>query len=214
MGAYHAGFDVIGVDNDYHPEYPFTFDLADATTYPLDEFDLLMGSPPCHDHSVLRYSTGRDHGTAWMLDHTIERFQATGLPWVVENVPGAQMDGLYTVTLCGSMFGLGATCRDGQYRQLRRHRKFASNRPLSAPRPCEHIGEPVGVYGKGGPGRRYRAGHLRPDTNRRAGYQGYRDEAMVAMGIDWMPFESLAQAIPPVYSQHLAAQLLSEMATR
>lgn len=51
MGYYLAGFTVIGVDIEPQPRYPFTFVQADATTYPLDGFDALTGSPPCDDYT-------------------------------------------------------------------------------------------------------------------------------------------------------------------
>jgi DNA (cytosine-5)-methyltransferase 1 len=209
-GYHRAGFEVVGVDNEPHPDYPFEMIVADATTFPLDGFDAYAGSPPCHDHSSLRHGQAAEHGTAWMLAHTIARFRATGRPWVVENVDSADLAGELRIVLCGSQFGLGTVCRDGVYRQLRRHRQFASNVLLLQPGRCRHKGEPIGVYGNGGPGRRDRAG-IRADTGRRAGYQGYRDECPAAMGIDWMKHHDLAQAIPPAYTEYIGHQLLEAM---
>lgn len=210
MGYHLAGFEVVGVDSEPHPDYPFEFVLADANTYPLEGFDAYAASPPCHDHSSLRHGQVAAHGTGWMLAHTLERLKAAGRPWIVENVGSADLAGELRVVLCGSQFGLGTVCRDGEYRQLRRHRQFASNVLLMAPGLCRHKGEPIGVYGNGGPGRRDRSGR-RSDTGRRAGYQGYRDESKAAMGIDWMRQEDLSQAIPPAYTEFLGAQLLADI---
>jgi DNA (cytosine-5)-methyltransferase 1 len=118
-----------------------------------------------------------------------------GKPWVIENVPGAPL--LDPITLCGSMFGLGAQCRDGVWRYLRRHRLFESNRPIKPPGLCDHSGWCVGVYGNGGGGL---ANHYE--------YNGTKAEAQAAMGIHWaMPRSALSQAIPPAYTEWLGGQL-------
>src|SRR5262245_38249826 len=66
VGYHRAGFDVVGVDINPQPNYPFEFHQADAMTYPLDGFDAYHGSPPCNDHSALRVTsavaTGRRGG--------------------------------------------------------------------------------------------------------------------------------------------------------
>jgi DNA (cytosine-5)-methyltransferase 1 len=57
--------------------------------------------------------------------------KASGLPYVIENVEGAAL--VDPVVLCGSMFDLGATTKDGTRFHLERHRKFETNWPLRAP---------------------------------------------------------------------------------
>jgi DNA (cytosine-5)-methyltransferase 1 len=194
MGYYRAGFDVVGVDIKRQRHYPFTFVRADAMTYPLDGFDVVAGSPPCRDHSPLAYVHG-DAGTAWMLHATVERLRAWGGPWVVENVAGADLPG--SLTLCGSEFGLRAAGRT-----LRRHRQFASSVFLMGAGGCHCRGHDIGgVYGHGGGA-----------TGR--GFKFAKGPASEAMGIDWMSTRELAQAIPPVMTEHIGEQLLAHIGAR
>ena len=79
VGYHRAGFDVVGVDHRPQPRYPFEFHRADAMTFPMDGYDAIHASPPCHDHSPLSGPGGKD-GTGWMLTATRERLASTGLP--------------------------------------------------------------------------------------------------------------------------------------
>ena len=116
-----------------------------------------------------------------------------GVPYVIENVVGARAHMLSPVMLCGSSFGL----------KVRRHRLFESNVNLSG-LPCDHAsqGRAVGVYGS--PERRQ---YYRQDGTPRNRKAGSVDEARDAMGIDWMSWSDLTEAIPPAYTKHLGAQL-------
>lgn len=193
MGYYLAGFDVLGVDIRPQPRYPFPFVQADAMTYPLDGFDVLTGSPPCHDHTSITAVTGVPDGTGWMLDATIERFRETGKPYVVENVERADMPG--SLTLCGSEFGLRAGGRI-----LRRHRRFTSNVFLMGAGGCHCRGHEVGgVYGNGGGGVQTR------------GHKFTIKDAREAMGIDWMTTREICLAIPPAYTRHIGEQLIEAL---
>lgn len=193
MGYHRAGFDVMGVDIKPQPRYPFTFIQFDAMTYPLEGFDAIHASPPCQDHSVTQNFTTSRHGSGWMLAATRERLIASGLPWVIENVPGAPMRADYK--LCGCMFGL---------RRLKRERWFETSwHGFDMRPPCLHL-EPVITV----------AGHDVPSHQRKFGRSITLDERKEAMGIDWMGRDELAQAIPPAFTEYIGAQLLDHMASR
>lgn len=172
----------------------------------LRSFDAIHASPPCQAYSVLRRANP-DAIYPDLISPTRELLKATGLPWVIENVPGAPLD--YSITLCGSMFGLGAGDR-----QLRRHRLFETSFPILQPS-CQHEGEAIGVYG-GGPVGRYtfENGAKKDYYNRRGGYQGTIAEKREAMGIDWMSAKEINQAIPPAYTELIGHQLATYLSTR
>jgi hypothetical protein len=114
MGYHRAGFDVVGVDINPQPHYPFEFHQGDAMTWPLDGFDAIHASPPCKAFTRAGWSAhfGYHDRHDDLLTPTRTRLVLQPAPWVIENVPGSPM--APSVVLCGSNFGLN----------LRRHRWF------------------------------------------------------------------------------------------
>lgn len=192
MGYHRAGFEVVGVDIDPQPNYPFEFHQADAFEYFHEhwkEFDVIHASPPCHDHTPLKSRAGED-GTGWMLPKMRELCASLPIPYVIENVMGAHM--LPDLILCADRhFGLRTV----------RHRQFESNVFLiqpphppghSAPtstkkrRPCFDAGMLISITGDVG-------SWLGP----------------ACMGIDWMTGSELSQAIPPAYTEYIGRQIMA-----
>lgn len=198
-GYAQAGFEVVGVDIEPQPRYPFEFVQADAMTFPLDGFDAIHASPPCQDHSALR-STHDAHGTGWMLLATVERLRASGVPWVIENVPGAKMN--TGLILCGTQFDLKTISKEKGEVWLRRHRLFQSSHLLwSPPRRCTCASRKIiGVYGNGDGGGR--------------GWKGSHADRKAVMGIDWMNRNELSQSIPPAYTRFIGLQLLDALSSK
>lgn len=196
-GYHRAGFEVVGVDIEPQPHYPFEFHQADAMVFPLDGFDAIHASPPCHDKTTLRHISG-DDGTGWILAATINRLDASGLPYVVENVVGARADmGDRWVSLCGASFGLRTHTNQHGDVWLKRHRLFASNVGLLVPE-CRCRGKRIiGVYGHGDGGGR--------------GWKGSFVNRKAVMGIDWMTRAELSQAIPPAYTEWIGQQLMEHI---
>lgn len=196
-GYRHAGFDVLSVDITPMPAAPGPMVVADALEYLRDhwtEFDAVHASPPCRDHTALAHRVGKT-GSGWLLGATLDALRALPLPWVVENVAGADMP--VDLLLCGTEFDLNVVTSDGQRRWLRRHRKFAASFPLMGAGGCRHDRKPVvGVYGTGGGGQMTR------------GYKADRREACEVMGMPWATRAGVSQAIPPVFTEFIGAQLL------
>jgi DNA (cytosine-5)-methyltransferase 1 len=201
MGYYRAGFDVVGVDIEPQPNYPFEFHQADAIEYLREhghEFDAVHASPPCQAHSALKTSwNAREHLD--LVPDTRAALQEFASPWVIENVEGAPL--IDPIRLCGSMFGLGIPGF-----QLRRHRLFELSPDLFILTPhCQHDGPVVGVYGD----------HLRSRGHWRKGAdfpgQDKVQLASVALGADWMTWHGLSQSIPPAYTEFIGHQLIKAL---
>jgi DNA (cytosine-5)-methyltransferase 1 len=188
MGYHRAGFDVVGVDISPQPRYPFEFHQGDAMTWPLDGYDAIHASPPCQDHT--RQYVAREHGTGWMLAATRERLKASGVPWVLENVPGAPMQP--NLVICGCVVGLP---------DLERERWFETWPMLFDLRPqCQHDRPVISVTGTGTP----------TGTWKVYGSLGLADFQRV-MGIDWMNRAELSQAIPPAYTEYIGRHMFAAL---
>lgn len=202
VGYHRAGFEVVGIDIAPQRNYPFRFiqgnalDLAagiDAFgVLSLERFrgfeiDAIHASPPCQAYSSMtNCRPGLKKTYPDWIAPVRELLEATGLPYVIENVPGAPMRA--DVTLCGQMFGL----------PLYRHRLFESNAPLAQPDHPDHV-IPAS-----------RAGHWKPGTIISvSGHVAPISVARLAMGIDWTTREELAEAIPPAYTEHVGRDLMT-----
>jgi len=129
VGYHRAGFDVVGVDIDHQEEYPFEFVQGNALEYVKEhghKFDVIHASPPCQ-HFTKYKNCRKDIAERYedLIQPTRDVLQASGKPYVMENVVGSPL--LAPITLCGSMFGL----------DVRRHRLFESNMELTPPK-CDH----------------------------------------------------------------------------
>ena len=211
-GLQLAGFHVTGVDIAPQPRYVGdAFIQANALDVDLEGYDFIWASPPCQAFTMLRHMpTAHKHPN--LIPQTRRKLVAAGVPWVIENVPGAPLGRSGNlITLCGSMFNLGIP-----EAQLWRHRIFESNIPLFVDRQCSHRGSPVGVYGGGGDNRRFGVvtitGHT-GGTRKRGNLQQYNvAQRSRAMGIDWMTNAELSQAIPPAYSRFIGQQVMAALA--
>jgi DNA (cytosine-5)-methyltransferase 1 len=216
VGYHRAGFDVVGVDVVAQPNYPFHFHRGDALdalrvyltrdagidgSRAWQPFDAIHASPPCKRFTAAR---GDRHANRLFEPHTdylrptLAALSAVALPWIVENVPNAPMPP-GAVTLCGSSFDL----------DVRRHRLFASNVPIRG-LACRHADQERGRYPS--------LDWERRSSGRRAAvvgvhgseqYPGHHADAAAAMGIDWMPWDRLTQAVPPAYTEYLGRQLIA-----
>jgi site-specific DNA-cytosine methylase len=198
MGWHRAGWDVVGVDHEPQPDYPFEFHQDDARDFfaaNWRSFEAAHASPPCQASTALTKGTNKGREYVDHIPETRRLLHASGLPSVIENVQGAAVRP--DLTLCGEMFGLDVI----------RHRYFELDGFLAMqPEHVPHRGRVRGwrhgtyydgpylaVYGEGGG-------------------KGSVTEWQAAMGIDWTDDrKAIAEAIPPAYTQHIGEQLMAHL---
>lgn len=188
MGWYLAGFEVTGIDVVPQPRYPFAFHQGDAVEFIRahgHEYDLIAGSPPCRRYSNTQRIRGNEHPD--LIGPTREAMQATGRPYIIENVEDAGPELLDPILLCGRMFGL----------RTYRHRLFESSLPLAARLHPRHLA-PVAKMG-----RPVRDGEFMHVVGNFAGV----DLAREVMGMPWASRDGLREAIPPAYTEFLGRQV-------
>ncbi|MES9606171.1 DNA cytosine methyltransferase [Actinomadura sp. NPDC000929] len=202
MGYYLAGFEVVGVDVESQPNYPFAFVRGDAIEFIKahgHEFHAGHGSPPCQGYSTLNAYNHKDY--PHLIAPTRQAFQAAGLPYVIENVQAAAGELIDPVTLCGPMFGLA----------MYRHRAFETSFPFTAPAHPAH----TALCARNG----YLPTPDRPFMSIHGGRhsRAWQNAAADAMAMSWtrvptggdIPrgIREVCEAIPPAYTHRLGAAL-------
>ena len=192
MGYHRAGFKVVGVDNRPQKRFPFEFHQADALTFPLDGFDAIHASPPCQRFSAASNIHGKpSERHPDLIDWTRVRLLTSGVPFVIENVPGAPLSN--PVMLCGTMF-------DGL--RVYRHRLFECHGfTFPQPRPCNHTHRMEKSKGE------YHTLEKSPYITC-TGHSFQAKSGRIAMKIDWMTRAELSQAIPPAYTNWIGEHLI------
>ena len=183
MGLHRAGFDVIGIDIEPQPRYPFRFIQADALNPPLDlrSADLVWASPPCQRYSV---SSNNERARGKEYPDLVDpvRQMLAGLPGLtaIENVIGAPLR--RDLILDGTMFP--------ELRVIRR-RIFELN--FFVLQPTSRIRRGLIAQGYSCVVGGGRCSGAPKEAN------AWHTEAAKrkAMGIDWMRRHELNQAIPP-----------------
>jgi DNA (cytosine-5)-methyltransferase 1 len=214
-----AGFYVYAVDIEPQPRNPFPFHQGDAVSVlarllnggsvrftrkdgthedlTLGDFDGIHASPPCQAFSAMKHMPdAKEHPE--LIEPIRDLLQKVDVPWVIENVVGAPLEG--AIVLCGTMFGLGAAGF-----ALQRHRQFETNFDIEAPGVCDHSKPTIGIYG----------GHVRCRSskfwrNTGADFPGYDKRALAveAMGgTHWMTMNQMSEAIPPAYAHYVGKHM-------
>jgi len=212
-GYVAAGFVPFGTDIRPQSNYPYEFKQGNALEILKDlefvrSFDLIHASPPCQKHTRaqhLRNAQGGKSKYEDLLTPTLALLRASGVPWVVENVPGAPgMEN--AVVECGSSYGL----------KVRRHRLFLSDQIPLVRSKCNHKaqGKPIGVY------------HVMGDTCKGVCSKTGKlviggstaktlEEGLWAMGVNRnISWNELKEGFPPAYTRHIGEQAMAWLKAR
>ena len=203
VGYARAGFEVTAVDIETHEKHPEiaefitanALDVLDDLDF-LSRFDAIHTSPPCQGYCTMS-ATDNEHPR--LIGPVRVKLQRWGGVYVVENVVGARKHLDHPMRVCGQALGLS----------VRRHRLFESNAFLFGT-PCVHPGVPIGVYGDHPEER----SNLRPNGTSRGLRARTLAEGREAMGINWMDWDDLTEAVPPVYAEFIGGQLVDHLTAR
>ncbi len=225
-GYHAAGFDVTGWDIEPQKNYPYRFIQWDV----LKQDPIIAGvnheafhaSPSCKGYTALRTAhNAKTH--AREIPAFVDWLNATGRPWVLENVEEA-MDEMMDlvgrrcpyppILLCGSHFGLGT-----QGHRLERHRLFLASFQLQPPEAFHVAGHlahyhnldipVIGVYGGHA---RNRSAKFGGRTTKDRWVGGHKTAMAEALGLPLgvMTTDEMSEAIPPVYAEFIGHQLMRE----
>lgn len=207
-GYVRAGHEVVGVDIDRQPAYPYDFVRGDALAFVQrfgEEFDFIHASPPCQPYSkAVSSSSSRWNDTKGKDEPALIRavrilLMETGRPYVIENVTGARAELQSPRLLCGSMFGL----------VIPRHRLFEGSEELQelpwpdhpncqgiAARAAEQLGWEYRDMSVTGKGRR----------------KGWSERAAYLLDIHHpMRQHDYKEAIPPAYTEWIGRAIREEV---
>lgn len=193
VGYSRAGFEVVGVDINPQPNYPFEFIRADALDFAFRNarfFDVIHASPPCQWQTAYRRRPNHVAASENLIEPTRQAIRLR--PHIIESPSSslARAELRTPITLCGSMFGL----------DVRRHRLFESNMGLLVHR-CNHARQTP----------RFTPASNRTNLRSTVEIGVWRIPLGVqqkAMGIDWMTREELSQAIPPAYTERIGQMII------
>lgn len=227
MGLHRAwpNAEIVGVDIEPQPRYPFKFVQYDAVNFLLDRcwfcdgtgnfyrhdedddylpcdecggmlqtkdyrYDFIWASPPCQRYSPGAGKWGTQDNHPHLIPIIRKRLTASGIPFVIENIAAARKHLMHPIMLCGTQFDLGVF----------RHRLFEASFLIGGLPHAKHSGS----IGDG----KYHTvtGHAGGSSKRDGWKNGGTADWKIAMGIDWMIGDELAEAIPPAYSEYIAKQ--------
>jgi len=200
MGLHRAGFDeIVGIDINPHPNYPFEFIQGDALNPPvnLQGFDFIWASPKCQIHSKSTNQNKKGYSRRRgryenQIPQTRELLKGSGKPFIIENVKLAPLR--HDLVLSGAMFGLKVN-RDRWFEI----EGFVVDQPLALDRRNYPV---YSICGDTSPKheRRRRVEQGLPQS-------ATREEWQTVMGMPWSRSKAnISEAVPPAYSEYIGRE--------
>ena len=219
-GYTEAGFEVWGVDSnprleqDYLASGATRFICGDILEILTDltfirRFDFIHTSFPCqHFSRMSRCRPGLAARYPDLITPGRPLLEATGKPFIIENVADARPWLNNPITLCGQMFR----------RPVYRHRLFEAGNgiTLTAPPAAKEI-QPANLRqnrecGWEHPVAAARAGHWQPGMYVSVSGHERKEPVRAAMNIDWMRDRNdVKEAVPPYMTAHIGAQVMAQL---
>ncbi|MEU5776198.1 DNA methylase [Streptomyces venezuelae] len=201
------GWHVTGVDIAPQPDYRGdVFHQGDAIDFIRahgHEYDFIHASPPCQGEGAPTKGTNKARNNAIGRTHprlivpTRAALEATGRPYVMENVAGSQVR--KDLRLCGEMFALGVLMH--RYFELGH---WTTTQPAHRPHRGRVRGWRHGQYFDGPYVAAYGQG----------GGKATVAEIQQAKGIDWSTDHArLREALPPAYTEWIGRAFLTDRCT-
>lgn len=187
--GYHRALDesntpheIIGIDINSMPNYPFTFIQGDALEYAYahgKDYNFIHASPPCQRYSRMQHIHKNQEKHPDLIDPTRKILSHIHKPYVIENVIGAPLFDYFM--LCGTMFNL----------PIAKHRLFETSMKISVSSMyCDHSN----IYDP------YHGGEQA---------RGERYKLAKAIGVTWnMTRPEVREAIPPAFTRFIMKQYL------
>ena len=199
-GYQDAGFIVFGVDIDpkalkrYCGNFWIEYDAVEFIELYGHLFDAISASPPCQDYSLTQRIVSNDFPR--LIGPTREALELAGVPYIIENVVGAEAEMKDTIMLCGQDFGL----------HTYRHRlfEFGNWSGCFAPQHSEHKHPTVKM------GRELKEG----DFYHAVGNFQQVDYVRRDLNLPWMNRDGLRECAPRQYAQYIGVYLQQELDAR
>ena len=207
IGMQQAGFEVVGIDNKVHKNYPGHFIQADALHPPvsLADFDLVWASPPCQKFSTANSMWKEKKASYPDLIPDVRELLKGHAYTVIENVPQAPIRP--DLIPYGENVGLGSTDNwDGLWRKRIFELSFFV---WQLPKPKMKKGTYLSIAGRMGSSCHF---YRRKEEGKPGSLTTMHAKAVMGIPLcQKMTCKEVANAVPPPYARYIAEEVIRQI---